>query len=83
MKLTPRPRPASLIRAWSVHCSDPTDHAAIVYTLNANGAYGKSAIHETTGNPPSGLFPELLVDWGLIFQEATVQPTPPPTKDFP
>ena len=71
---------AGVQEMWLVH---PTDHVVIVYTLNADGAYGKPAIHETTGNLPSGLFPELLVDWGLIFQDATVQPTPPPTKDFP
>lgn len=71
---------AGVQEMWLVH---PTDHVVIIYTLNTDGAYGKPAIHETTGNLPSGLFPELLVDWGLIFQDATVQPTPPPTKDFP
>lgn len=72
---------AGVREVWLVH---PTDHVIIVYTLNADGGYGKPAIHETTGSLPSGLFPELLVDWGLIFQDTTVPPTPPtpPTQDF-
>jgi len=71
---------AGVQEVWLVH---PTDRVVIIYTLTADGGYGKPAIHETTGTLPSGLFAELLVDWGLIFEDTTVSPTPPilPTQD--
>jgi Uma2 family endonuclease len=70
---------AGVREVWLVH---PTDHVVIVYTLNADGSYGKPAIHETTGTLTPGLFPDLLIEWGLMFPDATVQPSPPPTKDL-
>jgi Uma2 family endonuclease len=70
---------AGVREVWLVH---PTDHVVIVYTLNADGSYGKPAIHETTGTLTPGLFPDLLIEWGLVFPDATAQPSPPPTKDL-
>lgn len=70
---------AGVREVWLVH---PTDHVVIVYTLNADGGYGKPAIHETTGTLASGLFPDLLVDWELIFQDSAARSSPP-TKDIP
>lgn len=71
---------AGVAEAWLVH---PTDHVVIVYTLNADGVYGKPAIHETTETLAPGLFPDLLVEWGLIFPDTPVRPSPLPTKDLP
>ena len=70
---------AGVREVWLVH---PTDHVVIVYTLNADGSYGKPAIHETTGTLTPGLFPDLLIEWGLVFPDATAQPSSPPTKDL-
>ena len=64
---------------WLVH---PTDHVVIVYTLNADGGYGKPAIHETRETLAPGLFPDLLIEWGLVFPDTTAQPCSPPTKDL-
>ena len=69
---------AEVQEVWLVH---HTDHVVSVYTLNAAGGYGKPAIHETTGTLAPGLFPDLLVDWGLIFQDSTARLSPPTTKD--
>ncbi len=69
---------AGVAEVWLVH---PTDHVVSVYTLSADGGYGKPAIHETRGTLASGLFPDLLVDWGLIFQDSTARLSPPTTKD--
>lgn len=69
---------AGVREVWLVH---PTDRVVIVYTLSADGGYGKPAIHETTGVLAPGLFPDLPVDWGLIFQDSTARPSPPPTED--
>lgn len=69
---------AGVCEVWLVH---PTDHVISVYTLSADGGYGKPAIHETTGTLAPGLFPDLLVDWGLIFQDSTARLSPPTTKD--
>jgi len=70
---------AGVREVWLVH---PTDRVVIVYTLSADGGYGKPAIHETTGVLAPGLFPDLPVDWGLIFQDSTARPSPPPTEDL-
>ena len=70
---------AGVREVWLVH---PTDHVVIVYTLNADGGYGKPAIHETTGILAPGLFPDLLIEWGLVFPDVTAQPSPPTTKDL-
>ena len=69
---------AGVREVWLVH---PTDHVVIVYTLNADRGYGKPAIHETTGTLTPGLFPDLLIEWGLVFQDATARPSPPTPKD--
>ena len=55
---------------WLVH---PTDHVVTIYTLGADGRYGKPAIHETTGTLASGLFPELFIDWALVFPDAAAR----------
>ncbi|MFO1424349.1 MAG: Uma2 family endonuclease [Candidatus Competibacteraceae bacterium] len=70
---------AGVREVWLVH---PTDHVVIVYTLSADGCYGKPVIHETTGTLAAGLFPDLLIEWELVFQDSTVQPLSPPTKDL-
>ena len=69
---------AGAAEVWLV---PPTDRVVSVYTLNAAVDCGKPAIHETTGTLASGLFPDLLIDWGLTFQDSTARPSPPTTKD--
>lgn len=66
-KLTAYER-AGVREVWLVH---PTDHVVIVYTLSADGCYGKPAIHETTGTLAPGLLPDLLIEWDLVFPVAT------------
>ena len=70
---------AGVREVWLVH---PTDHVVIVYTLSADGCYGKPVIHETRGTLAAGLFPDLLIEWERVFQDSTVQPSSPPTKDL-
>jgi len=60
---------------WLVH---PTDHVVTIYTLDAERRYGKPAIHATTGLLASNLFPELQIDWRLVFPDAVVQSSPLP-----
>lgn len=60
---------------WLVH---PADHVVTIYTLDAERRYGKPAIHATTGQLAAGLFPELLIDWALVFPDAAVQSSPSP-----
>ncbi len=63
---------------WLVH---PTDHVVTIYTLDAERRYGKPAIYATTGMLSPSLFPELLIDWGLVFPDAAaVQPSPSPAS---
>ena len=62
---------------WLVH---PTDHVVTIYTPDAERRYGKPAIYETTGVLASGLFPELIIDWGLVFTDAAVQSSPSPAS---
>ena len=70
---------AGVREVWLVH---PTDHVVTVYTLNADRCYGKPAIHPTTGTLAPGLFPDLLIEWGLAFPEAIPPvPAPIPHKD--
>ena len=63
---------------WLVH---PTDHVVTIYTLDAERRYGKPAIHATTGQLASSLFPELRIDWALVFPDAAARssraPSPP------
>ena len=71
---------AGVREVWLVH---PTDHVVIVYTLSAAGSYGKPAIHETRETLAPGLFPELLIEWGLIFpnESPPSAPSPAASKD--
>ena len=62
---------------WLVH---PTDHVVTIYTPDAERRYGKPAIYETTGVLASGLFPELIIDWGLVFTDAAVQSSSSPAS---
>ena len=55
---------AGVREVWLVH---PTDHVVIIYTLNADRCYGKPAIHETAGTLAAGLFPDLVIEWDLVF----------------
>ncbi len=84
MNQNSHPRPLSQRerggRAYTPHI--PTDHVVIVYTLSADGCYGKPVIHETRGTLAAGLFPDLLIEWERVFQDSTVQPSSPPTKDL-
>ena len=68
---------AGVREVWLVH---PTDHVVIVYTLSAAGSYGKPAIHETRGTLAPGLFPDLLIEWGLIFPNGTLSSVPSPAS---
>jgi Uma2 family endonuclease len=69
---------AGVPEVWLVH---PTDHVVSVYAWDAQGRYGKPAIHETVGALAPGLIAELAVDWSLIFPESAVQPSPSPAAD--
>jgi len=64
---------------WLVH---PTDQVVSIYTLNAEQHYGKAAIHPTTGLLTPTLFPELRIDWSLVFANllpvAALMPTRSP-----
>ena len=64
---------AGVREVWLVH---PTDRVVSVYTLNAERRYGKPASHETREMLVSGLFPDLLIDWGLVFADLPASPTP-------
>lgn len=77
-KLTTYER-AGVREVWLVH---PTDHVVIVYTLSADGCYGKPAIHETRGTLAAGLFLDLPIEWGLVLQDSTVPLSSPLTKDL-
>lgn len=55
---------AGVREVWLVH---PADRVVSVYTLDAEQRYGKPAIHETAGSLAPALFPDLLIDWGLVF----------------
>lgn len=55
----------------------PTDRIVSVYTLNADRRYGKPAIHETRETLTPGLFPDLLIDWGLVFANLPVPASAP------
>jgi Uma2 family endonuclease len=59
---------AGVREVWLVH---PTDHVVIVYTLSAGGGYGKPAIHKTKGTLAPGPFPDLTIEWDLVFTVAT------------
>ena len=71
---------AGVREVWLVH---PTDHVVSVYTPNADRRYGKPAIHETRETLAPGLFPDLLIEWGLIFPNVVLPslPSPASTKD--
>ncbi len=73
---------AGVREVWLVH---PTDRVVSVYMLNADRRYGKPAIHETRETLTPGLFPDLLIDWGVVFANLPVSPIPVLTlpKDFP
>ena len=55
---------AGVREVWLVH---PADRVVSVYTLDAEQRYGKPAIHETAGSLTPDVFPDLLIDWGLVF----------------
>ncbi len=71
---------AGVSEVWLVH---PTDRVVSIYALDPQGVYGKPAIHETTGTLAPGLFADLLIDWGLVFPDATAQQAPSPAADSP
>jgi Uma2 family endonuclease len=49
---------------WLVH---PLDGVVYVYSQTPPQGYGRPAIHEAVGTQAVGLFPDLAIDWGLIF----------------
>lgn len=63
---------------WLVH---PTDHIVTVYTFDADRHYGKPAIHETRETLAPGLFPDLPIEWALVFPDANAEAAPPPTEN--
>lgn len=69
---------AGVREVWLVH---PTDHVVIVYTLSAGGGYGKPAIHETKEALTPGPFPDLPIEWALVFPDANAEAAPPPTEN--
>lgn len=70
---------AGIWEVWPVY---PKDRADIVYTVNAGRGYGKPAIHETQETLAPGLFSALLLDWGRVFLNLAVWPSPFTPKDF-
>lgn len=64
---------AGVREVWLVH---PTDRVVSVYTFNAERRYGKPAIHETREMLAPGLFPDLQIDWGLVFANLPLSPAP-------
>lgn len=65
---------AGVREVWLVH---PTDQVVSVYTLNAERRYGKAVIHPTTGMLTPALFPELWIDWSLVFANVLPVATSP------
>ncbi|MCC8998658.1 MAG: Uma2 family endonuclease [Candidatus Contendobacter sp.] len=61
---------AGVREVWLVH---PTDHVIIIYTVGAEQSYGNPSIYETTGVLAPGLFPDLTIEWDLVFPP----PSPP------
>jgi Uma2 family endonuclease len=49
---------------WLVH---PEDRVVTVYQLGSDGRYGRPEIAETRGRRSPGLFPDLAIDWDLVF----------------
>ena len=64
---------------WLVH---PTDHLVTIYNLDVDAHYGRSMIHPTTGTLAPSLFPELVIDWGLVFPEAITRSFRSPSTDL-
>lgn len=62
---------AGVREVWLVH---PADRVVSVYTLNADQRYGKPTIHETAGNLTPNVFPDLLIDWALVFANLPSSP---------
>lgn len=70
---------AGVPEVWLVH---PTDRIVTVYTQSdAKPGYGKPAIHETVATLSPGLFPDLAMDWALVFPEVTTPPSPSPAQN--
>lgn len=49
---------------WLVH---PVDRIMTVYRLQDGNCYGKPDLYETTGQMPSTLFADFIVDWDAVF----------------
>jgi Uma2 family endonuclease len=49
---------------WLVH---PVDRIVTVYRLQDGKCYGKPDLYETTGQLPSTLFADFIVDWDAVF----------------
>ena len=49
---------------WLVH---PRDRVVTIYSLDPDGRYGRPQISETRGRLVPDLFPELSIDWDLVF----------------
>jgi len=49
---------------WLVH---PEDRVVTVYRMDADGRYGRPEIAETRGQRSPGLFPDLAIEWDLVF----------------
>jgi len=49
---------------WLVH---PEDRVVTVYRMGTDGRYSRPEITETRGCRSPGLFPDLTIDWDLVF----------------
>ena len=50
---------------WLIH---PVDMVVTVYRL-ADGAYGRPDIYEVKDTLPSGILPEVAIDWARVVRE--------------
>ncbi len=49
---------------WVIH---PTDRVVMMWTLGDDGRYGAVLIEETQGSQASVLFPDLVLEWDVLF----------------
>lgn len=59
---------------WVVH---PVDRVVMMWQLGGDGRYGAVLIEETRGAQASALFPELVLEWDVLFPPPEVKEPPP------
>lgn len=68
---------------WVVH---PTDRVVMMWQLGDDGRYGAVLIEETQGTQTSGLFPDLVLEWDVLFpppEPPVYLKEPPPGIYYP